>query len=84
MLGGLGYQWRLQAKQVEDAAEREDEVEQPIFGHLGSIDKQWRSDTRGTFVSMQEDVDHLGARIFLVDYGNGQKVIQFVDPRILL
>jgi hypothetical protein len=32
---------------------------------------------------VQEDVDELGATIFLVDYGSGAKTVQYIDPRIL-
>jgi len=56
--------------------------ETPHFGPVGHIGKWIRSDRR-QFVSVQEDVDELGATIFLVDYGSGAKTVQYIDPRIL-
>lgn len=57
---------------------------EPFQGPIGSIKSWWAVDTRQRFKSVQKDVDHLGADVFLVDYGNGQKVYQYNDPRILL
>jgi hypothetical protein len=39
---------------------------------------------RGTFKSLEETIDERGVKIFLVDYGNGARVIQYYDPRIIL
>lgn len=56
----------------------------PFWGPIGHIRDYQEAPTRGRFVSVKEDVDHLGAPIFWVDYGNGQQVLQYVDPRVLL
>jgi hypothetical protein len=53
-------------------------------GHYTDPKKVWATDTRGRFHSVTEDMDVNGSRIFLVDYGNGSKVVQWLDPRILL
>lgn len=81
--GAVGVQWR---KEAEAKVEEPDgtEVAPPFWGPTGHISSRLFADTRGRFTRVREDVDHLGARIFLVDYGNGQEVIQYVDPRILL
>ena len=54
----------------------------PHFGAIGHISQWIRSDRR-QFLSVEEDVDELGAKIFLVDYGSGAKTVQYVDPRYL-
>lgn len=56
----------------------------PFWAPTGHISERLFADTRGRFTRVREDIDHLGAKIFLVDYGNGQEVIQYVDPRELL
>jgi len=61
-----------------------DQEDAPFHAPIGHISQRFFSDTRGRFTSVREDIDHIGAKIFLVDYGNGQEVIQYVDPRILL
>ncbi len=60
------------------------EEHEPFYGPVGHVKDWWFVDTRGRFKSMQQDVDELGADFFWVDYGNGQKVKQYNDPRILL
>jgi hypothetical protein len=59
-------------------------VKAPFQGYFDHISKwNWVS-TRGRFQSVQESTDVNGAIIFLVDYGNGSKVVQYFDPRILV
>ena len=70
-------------KEVENSSQ-EPAVKEPFFGAIGHVKDHLFADTRGLFVSVQEDVDVQGARIFWVDYGNGQRVQQYFDPRILL
>lgn len=65
-------------------AEMEAQLPPPYQGAVGHIKDRIFADTRGRFVRMREDIDERGAQIFLVDYGNGQEVVQYVDPRILL
>lgn len=69
----------LTQSDVQGPNERE-----PWFAPLGYISSWITVDNRQQFKSVQKDIDHLGADIFLVDYGNGQKVLQYHDPRILL
>ena len=58
-------------------------VKEPFQGAVGHIKQQTFADhTR--FVSVVEDRDVQGARIFWVDYGNGQRVQQYNDPRVWL
>ncbi len=68
---------------IENASQSSD-VKEPFQGAMDHVKNWMWADTRGRFVSVQEDFDVNGARIFLVDYGNGAKVTQYVDPRILL
>ena len=53
----------------------------PFQGAIGHIRQQTFAD-HSRFVSVQEDTDAQGARIFFVDYGNGQLCQQYFDPRI--
>lgn len=68
---------------VADLVETNVAEREPFQGPIGHISKWIHSDLR-QFRSVQESVDELGAKIFLVDYGSGAKTIQYVDPRILL
>jgi len=58
-------------------------VKEPFQGAVGHIKQQTFAD-HSRFVSVVEDRDVQGARIFWVDYGNGQRVQQYNDPRIWL
>jgi hypothetical protein len=64
--------------QSQDAA-----IKEPFQGAIGHIkDQSFVDHTR--FVSVEESRDMQGARIFFVDYGNGQRVQQYYDPRYWL
>jgi hypothetical protein len=58
-------------------------VKEPFQGAVGHIKQQTFAD-HSRFVSVVEDRDVQGARIFWVDYGNGQRVQQYNDPRVWL
>lgn len=88
---GVGALWyggatlyQMKSDAVKKSQVPEDEEEGPYWGPVGHIKDRFWADTRGRFVKVREDVDEKGAQIFWVDYGNGQEVLQFVDPRILL
>ncbi len=58
-------------------------VKAPFQGYYDHV-KHWSfANTRGRFESVEETTDVNGAIIFLVNYGNGAKTVQFFDPRIL-
>lgn len=69
-----------------ELASDDPQVADPFYGAIGHVSTISGSPLieRGTFRSMQESVDVKGARIFLVDYGNGQRIVQYYDPRLLL
>ena len=71
------------AERVDHASQRSD-VKIPLQGMYTPVSQMHNVLNRGRFVSVQEDFDVSGARIFLVDYGNGSQVVQYTDPRILL
>ena len=76
--------WRRANVPVENASQRS-ELKEPYRGAWGHIsDYGVFTDNRGRFESVQEDVGVDGEQLFLVDYGNGQRVVQYHDPRILL
>ena len=61
------------------------EVKEPFHGAWGHIRNYGAFvDNRGRFESVEETLDVDGAKVFLVDYGNGQRVLQYHDPRIQL
>lgn len=83
---GVAHSYNMKQKlsmPIEDTLQRSD-MKSPTFGAYTDHGKYFGVLTRGQFVSVQEDFDVNGARIFLVDYGNGSKTIQYHDPRILL
>jgi hypothetical protein len=55
-----------------------------FMGPYGHISQYIACDTRGRFKSVRQTTDAQGADIFLVDYGTGALVTQYIDPRILL
>jgi len=74
---------QIASEPIENASQKPDEKE--AFQGAWCNPRDWTfADTRGRFHSVQESRDVRGARIFLVDYGNGSRVVQFFDPRILL
>lgn len=82
------YAWDLKRKQsiIAHAPVEDPEREEPYQGAMGHIG-QWIGSTsveRGNFKSVRTDHDMKGAKIFLVDYGNGSLVTQYHDPRIKL
>ncbi len=83
---GLAKSYDMQQKAkvpVELASQRSD-TKAPLEGRYRPASSVHQMQNQGRFVSVQEDHDVNGARIFLVDYGNGSQVIQYIDPRILL
>ena len=84
LLGAYSFDLRQQAQMPIELASDDPLVMEPSQGAIGHIRQYSGVDTRGRFRSVQENVDTLGARIFLVDYGNGERVVQYHDPRILL
>lgn len=80
------YDLKDKASVPVELASDDPQVTDPFYGAVGHISKYSASPIieRGTFRSVQENVDIKGARIFLVDYGNGQRVVQYYDPRLLL
>jgi len=83
VLGGYAHDLKREASRKEEM-EMMREDPPPIFGAIGHIkDYGLASDLR-LFRSVREDRDVQGAKIFWVDYGNGQLVQQYFDPRLLL
>ena len=81
------------SKELKSAAERKQQgetvVEAPHFrpktrGNYTHVGVYAGADRYKRFVHVAEDIDQLGAKIYLVDYGNGSKTIQYHDPRELL
>lgn len=81
---GSNVRQETRDKVLQDQIDAQSEGEVPYQGAIGHVKSWWGADTRQRFVSVQEDVDTQGAKIFWVDYGNGQRVLQFHDPRVLL
>jgi len=67
----------------EENSSQDPAVKEPFYGAVGHIKQQTFAD-HSRFVSVTEDRDVQGARIFWVDYGNGQRVQQYNDPRVWL
>lgn len=62
----------------------EESFARPLLeGQYSSFKKYAAADTRLRFVAVKEITDVNGARVFLVDYGTGGKVLQYHDPRVL-
>lgn len=81
----LGASYVYSLKQQRDAPVLVVADPEPFQGAMASI-KQWSgSDSvrRGIFRSFRRDIDVDGSEIYLVDYGNGSLVKQYIDPRIL-
>ena len=55
----------------------------PYQGVYTPAKQYWGAQTRGRFTSLQRETDVNGAEVFLVNYGNGSQVYQYVDPRIV-
>jgi hypothetical protein len=83
VLTAAAYDAKQKADVPIENASQNPQVKEAFQG-AWSGQKQWfGAPTRGRFVSVQEDYDVNGARIFLVDYGNSSRVVQYHDPRIL-
>lgn len=80
---GYAHAVRRDAILAEENKSQDPQVKEPFQGAIGHIRDRIFAPTRDMFTSVQEDVDVNGARIFFVDYGNGQRVVQYFDPRIL-
>lgn len=78
------YTWDLKAKASVPAENEIGNAQEPFYGAWTPFRDFWLCDRRGRFTSVTEDVDVLGAKIFLVDYGTGSKTVQYHDPRIVL
>lgn len=83
-LGSYAYSLKQRASMPIELESNDPLVKEPFQGAIGHIKQYAMTATRGRFRSVQETVDCQGATIFLVDYGNGEKVVQYIDPRILL
>ena len=80
----LSYTFDLRRKlstPVEVQSQNEEDGEP--WGGYGDIRNYAFINSNGRFRSVRETYDELGAKVFLVDYGNGQKVKQHFDPREL-
>jgi hypothetical protein len=83
--GAKSYDLQQRANVPMENASQESDTKEPFRGAWGHIRNFGVFvNTRGRFVSVTEDYDVNGAKIFLVDYGNGQRVVQYQDPRIEL
>jgi hypothetical protein len=82
---GVGslYDMQRAAAVPPENSSQDPAVKEPFQGAIGHIKQQTAAD-HSRFVSVTEDRDVQGARIFWVDYGNGQRVQQYYDPRIWL
>lgn len=83
-LVSYAHSMKRDARLEQEKAAQVPIAEEPFQGAVGHIKDRIFADNRGIFTSVQEDYDVNGARIFFVDYGNGQRVVQYFDPRILL
>jgi len=84
LLGSYGYGLKQEAEQPIENASQNPKIKEPFRGAWEDVSKQFGAPTRQRFVSVEETTDVLGATIFLVDYGNGARTVQYHDPRILL
>ncbi len=75
---------RDKARTATELATQNYEKRAPLNGYYGSFKDYLFAPMRGRFRTVMEDIDVNGAKTFLVDYGNGQKVVQYHDPRIEL
>lgn len=77
------YTWNLKRQAEAEATAEANRVFNTLTPEEGiwrpAFDR-WGSDNM-RFKSVVEATDVQGARVFLVDYGNGSKVIQYNDPR---
>lgn len=78
------YTWNLKAQAQVPAENEIGNTQQPFYGMYTSFKDYWLADRRGRFVSVKEDYDVLGAKVFLVDYGTGSITLQYHDPRVVL
>lgn len=84
-MGAKSYDLYQRANVPVSNHSQDSDTKEPFRGAWGHIKNYgWNVDNRNRFVSVQEDYDVDGARVFYVDYGNGQRVIQYHDPRIQL
>ena len=72
------------AKRPVVETQKQTDDEEPFYGAMGHVRQYAFVDTRQIFRSVTEDTDAQGAVIFLVDYGNGAKITQYWDPRLIL
>ena len=79
VLVAQSQQWKRDAQ--PKAPTSNPDSKPPFRGEWDAIRNWWHTDTRGRFLSVTEDRDVNGAQIFLVDKGNGAKVVQYSDPR---
>lgn len=78
--------WREIAEDEERLSTENYKLKQPFLGHYQPYSKVALSSQvdRGQFHSVEESVDERGAKIFLVQYSDRAKTIQYHDPRIQL
>jgi len=84
LVGSYSHYLQREAKAQANAANNVPNTPEPFQQAVGDIRSRGAFCDNRTFVSVTEDRDPQGARIFFVDYGNGQRVRQYIDPRILL
>ena len=78
------YSWQQKLNVPVENDSQEVEDKEPYQGAWDHVVHWTTVDTRGRFKSVKVDRDVQGATIFLVNYGNGARVVQYHDPRILL
>lgn len=78
------YTWSLKNQASIPAENEIGNAKEPFYGAWMDYKQMWGVDTRGRFVSVTEDIDVYGAKVFLVDYGTGAKTVQYHDPRCVL
>lgn len=77
----VALDWKRQTQTAVENASQMSEEKEPFQGAIGHFRSRTGADNL-RFVSVSEDYDVQGAKQFLVDYGNGQRVVQYHDPRI--
>lgn len=82
----VAYAWNLKQKRDYPAPEpvQKSQTSTPAQGSITYASSVILANHQQQFHSVEETIDEKGAVVFLVDYGNGSKVLQYHDPRKLL
>jgi hypothetical protein len=84
LLAAKSIDMRARANEPEENKSQQSDEKEPFQGAWEPVKQYWNSTTRWRFNKVVEDTDVQGAKIYIVDYGNGARTIQYHDPRLLL